>query len=193
MFLKWIKPQILPWLRYSILFIYIIFFIFTCFSVKICRWVKAQIKEELNHFRSQSLFLPSPPHCRRSWMHCRTKQRPAAPSLVSLESGSTLPSWWPTVWTSSPALQSLVRMDTSGPQMGKNTKVSPQHHPEKQKSVLYFRHFHCFFFSALGFLRLLKPVVFSREQKLSCTSKMIAKSFLLRTELKVKVALLDAS
>lgn len=49
----------------------------------------------------------------------RTRLRPAAQLLVSLELDSTLPSWWPTAWTSTLALLTLVHLDTSGLQTGK--------------------------------------------------------------------------
>ena len=61
-------------------------------------------------------------HCRHFWMPCRTRRRPAAPSLVSLGWVSTLLSWWPTVLTSTPALLSLVLLDTSGLLMGESNK-----------------------------------------------------------------------
>lgn len=65
---------------------------------------------------------PSPVLHRRSWMPCRTRQRRAAPSSVSLELVSTRHSWWRTVSTFSLALQIRMHPDTSGPPMGESNE-----------------------------------------------------------------------
>lgn len=59
---------------------------------------------------------------RRSWMPCRTRLRPAAPSSVSSGLDSIQPSWWPTTSTSTARRQSPTHQDTSGLQTGESTR-----------------------------------------------------------------------
>lgn len=75
----------------------------------------------------------SSPHRRRFWMPCRTRRRPAAPSLVSSGWDSTLPSWWPTVLTSTPSPPSPAHPDTSGPQTGEREGWGIFQHQEREK------------------------------------------------------------
>ena len=135
-------------------------------------------------------------HHRPFWTLCRTRRRPAAPSLVSSGSDSTRPSWWLTRWMFTHALLSLMHLGTSGHQTGECNKRKSfisvpgcdsvlQHH----KAVM-LRILRCSLSlspSALEFLRLLKPVVFIQEQRSCCSSRTTARSLPLRTESKVKL------
>lgn len=122
-------------------------------------------------------------HCRPFWMPCRTKQRPAAPSLVSSGWDSTPPSWWPTALTSTPGPLSPTHPDTSGPQMGESRGRDAFQFNIKQNSLGVIQQ-PCLSLtpSAPECLRSLKPAGFNREQRSCCTLRTTAKSFPPRTE-----------
>lgn len=122
-------------------------------------------------------------HCRPFWMPCRTKQRPAAPSLVSSGWDSTLPSWWPTALTSTPSPLSLTHPDTIGPQMGENRGRDAFQFNIKQSYLSVIQQ-PCLSLapSAPECLRSPKPAAFNGEQRSCCTLRRTAKSFPQRTE-----------